>query len=153
MRTIGTVLKVGVVAVALMGVTGCAAKYRTHGYLPPEEDLQQITPGVDSRATVEDVIGVPNATGVLDNSGYYYIESEVRSFAWQRPKVTDRHIVAITFDEAGVVDNIVTYGLEDGRVVPLTRRVTKTSDGDIGFIRKLFGNIGGINLGDVLGST
>ncbi|WP_425070790.1 outer membrane protein assembly factor BamE [Sagittula sp. S175] len=151
MHGIGKVLKAGVVVVALMSVTGCAAKIRTHGYVPPEEDLQQITPGVDTRATVEDVVGVPNASGVLNNSGYYYIESQVRHFAWQRPKVTDRQIVAITFDDAGVVDNIVTYGLEDGRVVPLTRRVTKTSDGDISFIRKLFGNIGGINLGNMLG--
>ena len=152
MNGIATTMKWTVMAVALVGLTACAPRYRTHGYLPPEEDLQQIVPGVDTRATVEEVVGVPNASGVLNNSGFYYIESEVRHFAWQRPKVTDREIVAITFDEAGVVDNVVSYGLEDGKVVPLARRVTRTTDGNISFIRKLFGNIGGINVGDLFGN-
>ena len=135
----------------MLGLSACETRYRSHGYVPSDADLQQIVPGVDTRATVEDVIGVPNASGVLNESGFYYVESEVKHFAWQRPTVVDREIVAVTFDQAGVVDNIVTYGLEDGQVVPLTRRVTRTSDGDISFIRKLFGNIGGLNVGQLLG--
>ena len=139
-----------ILLVATAALAGCAEKVRTHGYMPPESDLQQITPGVDTRSTVEDVVGVPNASGVLSNSGFYYVESQVRHFAWQKPKVIDREVLAITFDDAGVVDNIVSYGLEDGRVVPITRRVTRTSDGDISFIRKLFGNLGGLSLGNLL---
>lgn len=113
---------------------------------PSEEDLQQIVPGVDTRGTVEDVVGVPTTSGVSNDGGFYYIESEMRQFAWQAPKVVSREILAISFDEAGVVDNITRYGLEDGNVVPLTRRITKTTDGELSFIRKLFGNIGGISL-------
>ena len=142
-------LALAFVVVAALGA--CTTQYRTHGYMPPEEDLQQIVPGVDTKASVEDLIGVPNASGVLDSSGYYYIESDVKHFAWQRPQVVDRQILAITFDEAGVVDNITTYGLEDGRVVTLNRRVTQSADSNIGFIKKLFGNIGGLDLGGLLG--
>lgn len=142
-----------IAAVAVLAVLGaCTAQHRVHGYTPSEADLQQIVPGVDTRSSVEDLIGVPAASGVLSDSGYYYIESEVRHFAYQRPKVTDRTVVAITFDQAGVVENIATYGLQDGRVITLNRRVTKTSDGDIGFIRKLFGNIGGISASQILGN-
>lgn len=136
----------------LAALGGCAAQYRVHGYMPSEEDLQQIVPGVDTKSSVEDLIGVPAASGVLNDSGFYYIESEVRHFAYQRPKVVERTVVAITFDQAGVVENIATYGLQDGRVITLNRRVTKTSDGDISFIRKLFGNIGGINASQILGN-
>lgn len=119
---------------------------RTHGWTPPEDVLQQIVPGIDSRATVEDVVGPPTASGVLDDGGFYYIETDMRRFAWRAPEVTDRRVVAITFDEAGVVENIAEYGLEDGIVVPITRRVTETPDSNIGFIRRLFGNIGGLSL-------
>lgn len=143
--------KVFVAALVLMTLSACSAQYRTHGYLPSEEDLQQIVPGIDTKASVEDVIGVPNAAGVLSGSGYYYIETEVRHFAYQKPKVVERTIVAITFDEADVVSNIETYGLEDGRVVAINRRVTETTDGDISFIRKLFGNVGGISAAGLLG--
>ncbi|WP_323770282.1 outer membrane protein assembly factor BamE [Antarctobacter sp.] len=144
-------VKVFVAAVMLVALSACAAQYRTHGYLPSEEDLQQIVPGIDTKASVEDLIGVPNAAGVLSGSGYYYIETEVRHFAYQKPKVIERTIVAITFDEADVVKNIATYGLEDGRVVTINRRVTQTSDGDISFIRKLFGNVGGISAAGLFG--
>ncbi|WP_305970301.1 MULTISPECIES: outer membrane protein assembly factor BamE [unclassified Mameliella] len=144
-------LKAVIAMLMIVGLSACAAQYRTHGYLPSEADLQQIVPGVDTKASVEDLIGVPNATGVLNGSGFYYIESEVRHFAYQKPKVVERTIVAITFDEADVVTNITTYGLEDGRVVAINRRVTQTTDGDISFIRKLFGNIGGISASNLLG--
>jgi outer membrane protein assembly factor BamE (lipoprotein component of BamABCDE complex) len=129
-------------------LAGCTARYRTHGYVPSEDTLQQIVPGVDTRATVEDLVGVPSTSGTLNESGFYYIESDVRHFAWKAPEVVDREILAITFDSTGVVENIERYGLEDGQVVPITRRITRSGDGDIGFIRKLFGNIGGINAAD-----
>ncbi|MCA0940675.1 outer membrane protein assembly factor BamE [Salipiger pacificus] len=134
---------------AALGLSACSAQYQTHGYVPREDDLQQIVPGIDTRATVEDVIGVPSASGVRDAGGYYYIESQVRSFAWQEPEVIDREVLAITFDGQGVVNNISRYDLEDGNVVPITRRITRTNDGEMGFIRKLFGNIGGLTLGDL----
>lgn len=128
----------------------CTAQYQTHGYMPPEEDLQQIVPGVDTRASVEDLVGVPTTSGVTRDSGFYYIETEMKRFAWQAPEVVDRRVLAITFGEGEVVDNIVTYGLEDGRVVPIQKRVTVSGDGEIGFIRRLFGNIGGLSLDNLL---
>ncbi|KUF11775.1 outer membrane protein assembly factor BamE [Pseudoponticoccus marisrubri] len=150
MRGIVAKAKLGIVLLSLAGLAACTAQYRNHGYVPPEEDLQQIVPGVDTKGSVEELVGVPTSSGVLDESGFYYISSEMRHFAWQRPQVVNREILAITFDEAGVVNNIVTYGLEDGIVVPLTKRVTESGDGDIGFIRKLFGNIGGLSAGELL---
>lgn len=153
MLRIGGLARTAVAIVAFSSMAACSAQYRTHGYMPPEEDLQQIVPGVDTRASVEELIGVPTASGVLNDSGFYYIESNVKQFGWQRPSVVDRQILAITFDTAGVVENITTYGLEDGKVVPLSRRVTKSADSNISFIRKLFGNIGGLNLGDALGGS
>lgn len=131
-----------------IALAGCTARYRTHGYVPSEDELQQIVPGVDTRATVEDLVGVPSTSGTLNESGFYYIESDVRHFAWKQPEVVDREVLAITFDSTGVVENIERFGLEDGQVVPIARRITRSGDGDISFIRKLFGNIGGINAAD-----
>ena len=149
MQGIGSTLRIGLVTLAFAALAGCTAQYRTHGYVPSEDELQQIVPGVDTRGTVEDLVGVPSTSGTLNESGFYYIESDVRHFAWRKPEVIDREVLAITFDQAGVVENIERYGLEDGEVVPLARRITRSGDGDIGFIRKLFGNIGGINAADL----
>ncbi|MCE0504648.1 MULTISPECIES: outer membrane protein assembly factor BamE [unclassified Roseivivax] len=136
---------------AMLMLAACSADFRNHGYVPPEEDLQAIVPGIDTRATVEETVGVPTASGVLSDSAYYWVGSTMRHFAWQRPEVVEREVVAISFSEAGVVSNIERYGLEDGRVVPISRRVTASSGGDISFIRKLFGNIGSLNPAGLVG--
>lgn len=148
MQGIRSTMRIGLVTLLCIALAGCTARYRTHGYVPSEDELQQIVPGVDTRATVEDLVGVPSTSGTLNESGFYYIESDIRQFAWQAPEVVDREILAITFDSSGVVENIERYGLQDGQVVPLARRITRSGDGDIGFIRKLFGNIGGFNAAD-----
>lgn len=150
MQGIRSTFRIGLVTLLCIALAGCTARYRTHGYVPSEDELQQIVPGVDTRATVEDLIGVPSTSGTLNESGFYYIESDLRHFAWKAPEVVDREVLAITFDADGVVENIERYGLEDGQVVPLARRITRSGDGDIGFIRKLFGNIGGLNAADFL---
>ncbi|WP_439120793.1 outer membrane protein assembly factor BamE [Marivita sp.] len=148
MQGIRSTVRIGLVTLLCIALAGCTARYRTHGYVPSEDELQQIVPGVDTRATVEDLVGVPSTSGTRNESGFYYIESDVRHFAWKQPEVVDREVLAITFDSTGVVENIERFGLEDGQVVPIARRITRSGDGDISFIRKLFGNIGGINAAD-----
>ncbi|EDM32031.1 lipoprotein, SmpA/OmlA family [Roseovarius sp. TM1035] len=128
-----------------MVVTGCAATYRNHGYVPPEEDLQNLVVGVDSRATVDDVIGPPSLSGVLADGDYYYVRSRVREYGMFRPQVVERRVLAISFNDNDTIANIEEFGLEDGQVVPLARRVTDSSVVSNGFLRQLLSNIGNIN--------
>ncbi|MGY9047153.1 hypothetical protein P775_09280 [Puniceibacterium antarcticum] len=153
MTGIGLKLRLGLLTVAFGVLSACTAQYSSHGYVPLEEDLQQVVVGVDTRASVEDLIGVPTISGMANESGYYYIESNVRNFAYRAPEEISREVLAISFDSAGVVSNIERYGLEDGMIVPISRRVTDSSAGDISFIRKLFGNIGGFSAEDLVGAS
>lgn len=131
---------------AVIAVAGCVAQYRLHGYTPSDEDLAAITVGVDTRDTVAEVIGTPATAGVMRNDAYYYVSKNVRTYGMKEPETVDRQIVAIRFDEAGVVTNVERYTLEDGRVVPLSRRVTGSNVDDVPFLTKLFGNVGGLDL-------
>lgn len=134
----------------VLALAACSAVYRNHGYVPKEEDLSQIVVGVDTRDTVAEVVGSPSAGGVLDSSGYYYVQSRVRHYAYRRPEVVSREVLAISFDDAGVVRNIERFGLEDGQVVPLARRVTESATADNGFLRQLLRNLGNFAAGDIL---
>lgn len=145
-----TGLRLWLLAVTCLALSACTSQYRSHGYVPSEAELQEIVVGVDTRATVEDTVGVPSAAGVLNSTGFYYIQSEMRHFGWRKPEVVDREVLAMSFDEAGVLRNIERYGLQDGQVVPIARRVTRSGDADISFIRKLFGNIGRFAASDIL---
>ncbi|MDU8946083.1 outer membrane protein assembly factor BamE [Ovoidimarina sediminis] len=136
---------------ALLVLTSCSATYRNHGYMPPEEDLQNVIVGVDTRDTVASAVGRPGVSGILDDSGWYYVRSRYRNFAWRAPEEIDREVLAISFDDTGVVTNIETFGLERGRVVRLSRRVTTPNTQGVGFLRQAFGNLGRITAGDFLG--
>ncbi|MEP1519032.1 MULTISPECIES: outer membrane protein assembly factor BamE [Ascidiaceihabitans] len=123
-------------------LTACAATFRNHGYIPPQEDLDLLAVGIDTRASVEESVGSPSAGGVLEGGDYFYVFSRVRTFGFKKPTVVERQVLAISFDEAGVVKNIERFGLEDGRVVPLARRVTSSGVTNKTFLRQLLGNLG-----------
>ncbi|WP_299369963.1 outer membrane protein assembly factor BamE [uncultured Tateyamaria sp.] len=130
------------VTVLALSVAACAPTFRNHGYIPPEEDLQELVVGIDTRASVEDLVGPPTAGGVLEGGDYFYVRSRVRTFGPRRPQVVDRQVLAVSFDAEGVLQNIERFGLEDGNVVRLDRRVTDNGTTNIGFLRQLLGNIG-----------
>ncbi|KAA0920729.1 outer membrane protein assembly factor BamE [Aquicoccus porphyridii] len=139
-----------IISLALVAVAGCTPIMRNHGYVPSDAELQEITVGIDSRATVEDVLGTPSAGAFMEGGDIYYVRSQVRHFGMLEPKVIDREIVAISFDGSDVVQNIERFGLEQGRPVVLSRRVTDSSVAGKSFLRQLMGNLGRFNAGEML---
>lgn len=140
-----------VAVAASLALAACSPIVRNHGYVPPDEELAEIAVGLDTRETVEDTLGSPGASGVIDESGFYYVSQRVQQRGYRDPEVVDREIVAISFDQQGVVTNVERFGLEDGNVVALSRRVTDSNVQGIGFLRQLLGNLGRINLDDLGG--
>lgn len=132
-------------ALLLIAAAGCTPLYKNYGYVPFEEDLAELVVGVDTRADVEEVVGVPTTSGLLAEGDYYYVRSRVRSYGVQRPEVIDREVVVISFDESGTLRNIERFGLDQGNVVRLTRRVTDSSVVTGTFLRQVFGNIGAVD--------
>jgi hypothetical protein len=59
-----------------------------------------------------------------------------------RPKVVEREVVAISFNDDDTIANIERFGLEAGKTVPISRRVTDSSVVDNGFLRQIINNIG-----------
>ena len=134
----------------ILALSACSPQFRNHGYVPNAEDLALITVGVDTRASVEEAVGAPAMSGVITDTATYYVQSRVRRFAWQEPEVVERQVLAISYDSAGVVTNIERFGLEDGQVVPISRRITGTSGTNESIIRRLIGSIGGFRASDFL---
>jgi len=139
-----------IACLALFALTACTTIYRNHGYTPSDDELTSIVVGVDTRDSVIELVGRPSSGGVLNETGLYYVSSKYRHYAYQEPRAIERELVAITFDAQNVVENIERFGLEDGRVVPLSRRVTKSNIKGISFIGQLLGNFGNIDAGNIL---
>lgn len=143
-----TILKGLMTVLLIAGLSACSATFRNHGYVPDAADLQALSVGVDTRETVATAIGRPSTSGVERDDAWYYIQSRVRNFAYRAPVVERRELVAVSFAANGTVENIERFGLERGRVVTLSRRVTQTSIQDFGFLQQLIRNFGRINIGD-----
>lgn len=140
------------VACALVAatLTACAPIEQNHGYVPTETELALLTVGVDTQDTVASTIGRPSAQTLLDESAWYYIQSRYRTVGPREPKEIDRQVVAISFDPDGVVTNIERFGLEDGRVITLSRRVTDSGLSRPSLITELFKNFGRFRASDFL---
>ena len=151
MGRIGRGLALG--AVVAISLSACGPIVRNHGYVPVDRDLALIRPGVDTRETVETAIGRPSTTGVERADAWYYVQSRTRRLGPLAPRTVDRQLVAISFAPGGTVANVERFGLERGRVVPLSRRETETTIRDIGLIGQILGNFGRINLGDTLADS
>ncbi|WP_434063220.1 outer membrane protein assembly factor BamE [Gemmobacter denitrificans] len=145
----GARLWLGGIALSLI-VAACAPIYRNHGYIPAETDLAQIEVGSDTRETVAEKVGRPSAQGLLNDIGWFYVQSRWKHYGARAPQEIERQIVAVTFTESGVVQNVERFGLEDGRVVTLSRRVTDSNIRGVGIIAQLMRNFGRFNAGQFL---
>lgn len=145
-----TALRRGFLGLAVLALAACATIYRDHGYVPIDRQLDEVVVGVDTRDSVIETLGRPSTGGILDDGGYYYVASRFRHWAWTKPKEVERQVVAITFDDKGVVRNVERFGLEGGRVVALSRRITDTKLASPTFLGQLFGNFGNVTAADVV---
>ena len=141
----------GCLVLALVAtVAACSPVYRNHGYVPAEDELALVEVGKDTRETVGEKIGRPTTSGLLNDVGWFYVQSRYKHFGPRQPQEIERQVLAITFNEAGTVENIARYGLEDGRVVQISRRVTEPNVKGLTIIQQLLGSFGRLQAGDLL---
>jgi outer membrane protein assembly factor BamE (lipoprotein component of BamABCDE complex) len=129
-------------AAALGLAAGCTPVVSTHGYAPPEEMVSQVVEGVDTRGSVRRKLGRPGATGTFTEDGWYYVATTVSKKAFYAPRVVERRIIAIEFDDVDRVAAVRRYGLEDGRVVDLETRTTPTFGRELTILQQVLGNLG-----------
>lgn len=134
--------------IAASVATGCVRLEESHGYVPSDTELANVVVGRDTRETVAVIIGRPATTSLRTIDGWYYVKSDYETFAWREPVEVDREAVAILFADNGTVANIERFGLEEGRVIPLSRRVTESNISGITFLRQLIGNFGNFRIQD-----
>ena len=138
----GTMSGAGALLLALVLVPACSGLEDSHGYVPEAGLVEEIQVGVDTKATVARIFGRPGVEGIIDDGGWYYVRSDYERQLWRAPVELNREVLAVSFAEDDVVENVERFGLEDGRVVALERRVTDSNTQGISFLRQLFSNFG-----------
>ena len=146
--------------VALIGlafaISGCNPILRTHGYVPTANNKpQEVNPDTDTKATVLARLGNPSIKTTFDEDlaedTWYYMNSVRQRYAYLRPKIEDRNITAVTFNEDGQVTKVAEYGIEDGRSVNYVDRKTPTRGRELTALEQVFGTIGRLPTGQLGG--
>ena len=143
-------LRLAVLGLMIAIIAACSPVYRNHGYVPSDDELAQIEVGKDTRETLAPLIGRPSAAALLNDSGWYYVQSRWKQSGARPPKEIDRQVVAITFDDKGLVENVERFGLDGGKVVALSRRVTTSNIKGVSFLRQLLGSLGNFRSGQAI---
>lgn len=137
----------------LLALPGCSvfsifeAPTVQRGNRVSEEQLKEITPGVQTRQDVQTLLGSPTQTSTFGDPTWYYISSKTRQRPGRELMVTDQQTVVVAFDPAGVVREVKVLGDEDAQRVPMVSRVTPTPGNDRTLLQALFGNVGRIGPG------
>ena len=132
-------------AAALTLVACISPRIDQRGNKPDEDQVVQINPGVDDKNRVAELIGTPSTISTFDDKTWYYISKRTETTAFFDPDVTDQEVLAISFDDNGIVQNMKVYGQEDGRQIAYVDRTTPTEGNRLTIIQQLLGNLGRFN--------
>lgn len=119
-----------------LGLAACTESY-DHGYIPPDNAVGQIEVGA-SREQVLLVLGSPSTTATIGGEAFYYIsQKSTRAVAFLNQSVVEQKVIAVYFDDKGLVKEVANYGLQDGKVFDYISRKTKTSGADYGLLSQI----------------
>jgi outer membrane protein assembly factor BamE (lipoprotein component of BamABCDE complex) len=127
---------------AALGAGACTPLRGHQGYIIDADLVNSVQPGVDTRATVLQVLGKPSVTSQFGGGDWYYVARDTRNLGFNNPKVVAQNTLRIRFDEAGTVTAIDRAGLEQVASINPSDESTPTLGRKRSFFEDLFGNIG-----------
>lgn len=132
-------------ATALIGLIACETVIDVRGFVPDDESLSKIQIGLQSKRDVGDLLGTPSSVSAFGDETWLYISRKTRTVAFLEPKIVEQQVVAIVYDDKGVVSDVRKLELADGKVLRHVARVTPSPGKELSFIEQLIGNVGKFN--------
>ena len=132
-------------AIALAAsLAACGARKDIRGNYLTETQLSVVEIGKTNRETVLRNLGPPSTEGTFDRHVWYYIGRQTEEWGFLKPDIIDQKVIAIYFNDRGVVEQIQRYSEADARKVEIVERETPTSGNKIGFFEQILGNLGAL---------
>lgn len=128
--------------IAALALAGCSVPVDQRGNLPEQAALDQIKPGVTDKATVTRLLGSPSSVAAFDSGTWYYISQKTKEVAFFKPELLDQEVVAIDFDQAGLVRDVRHRNFADRQDITPNPNATPAPGREFSFIEQLIGNFG-----------
>jgi outer membrane protein assembly factor BamE (lipoprotein component of BamABCDE complex) len=130
-----------VASVALAAVA-CTPVIELRGNLPPPDQLEQVAIGKTTRDDAQALLGTPSSVTPFGDENWHYISTVTERHAFFEPKVTERKVITLVFDRAGVVRAIDTKGLPEGKELTPVDRETPSAGKELTILQQMMGNVG-----------
>jgi len=136
-------VRIPLLILVLVAAAACSPIRANHGYVLERGQTELAPePRVDDQESVLARYGEPSLLSTFNDNVWYYISSAEQTRAFMAPQTQNRQVVAVRFDEAGVVDAVELYTLEHGAEIALVSRETPTRGKTLSFLEQLLGNVG-----------
>jgi outer membrane protein assembly factor BamE (lipoprotein component of BamABCDE complex) len=144
-KATGRSLRLGaaIAVISTVTLTGCSTtEVLNQGYVVDQTALD-LTPVGSSREQVLLSLGTPSTTATFDNEVFYYVsQKRTRAAMFMKPKLVEQTVLAVYFDEEGIVKQIANYTLQDGKVFDMISRTTPTGGLDKSFLAQILSGAG-----------
>ena len=124
--------------------TACSPIIDNRGFETDNVDFTQIQAGVQNTDQVLAVLGSPSTVSPFPPQTWYYVSKVTETKSFLKPKTLEQQIIAITFDENGIVKSITESKGENTKDIKIVKRETATAGYKSGVLREVFSNFGKI---------
>jgi len=129
-------------AAAALATAACTPIEAHHGYIPDDEAIERLKPGVHDSSSVSQLFGAPITIANFKGETWFYMRRHTERYAFLEEEVVSQDVLAVRFDSRGIVESTKLYTYADGRFVEYNEDKTRTRGKELTFIQQAFGNIG-----------
>ena len=120
-------------ACAMIDVHGDAISPETLAFLKPNETLYM---------EVQQKLGSPSAKVVFDSETWIYLYSKQQRIAFFKPEETERNVIVLKFNRDGVLENIETKTMDQGRDITPNPASSRKNEETLTILDQMIGNVG-----------
>jgi outer membrane protein assembly factor BamE (lipoprotein component of BamABCDE complex) len=124
--------------------SSCVNNIDKNGFLFDLSDFEVIEKDLSAKDRVYEAMGDPTLISNLGNKEtWIYYHQRVNNILFFHPKIEDRKIMVIEFDDNQIVSNLRFYDMKDERKdFIFSSKFTEVEGKKISFFKSLFSNIG-----------
>lgn len=132
----------------MLSLGGCAVfsdqpHYR--GIAVNPHDIKELTPGLSQQADVEALLGPPTFSPQFNPNDWVYVSQVTKMRIGRTEGVKKQTVVIVSFNDKGVLQNIVTKTLKNAIPVAMDGKQTPVPGGSPSLVQQLIGGVGSYN--------
>ena len=116
-----------------------------HGDAIDPEVLSSFVPEETTYQEIQKKLGSPSSKTFFDSESWIYLHSKQERLAFFKPKEIFRELTVFKFNRDGVLQQIETKTLEQGRTIFPSKVTTKTDQESLTVLDQMIANVGRMN--------